>query len=301
MGIISFSWFSLAIISSILVSVVGVLQKIALRDKDTDPVAFSIFFQFMVGLTALIIAAYNPGHIEFNANMLLSAILMILAYAAASVLYYYSLKRTELSQVKIISSTRSLWLLIGGFIFLGEIITLNKFIGIILIILGIIVVYWQKGGFKGFELPQFLMVIYAVITAIAAILDKYLLNYFTSASTYMVLSYMFPALLTAVFMPGSVKKIRPLLKFNKSNFIIVISALLLNLATFSFFTALQMGGEISSAGAIWQSSTIFSVILGILILSERENIKKKLIGAFMVLAGVIFIRYLDNILILFKN
>ena len=289
MNHIILDWYTLAIISSILVSVVGVLQKIALRDQELDTVAFSIYFQFLVGIIALIISIENFGNIRWNIEMLLFIILMGLSYAIASVLYYYSLKRIELSQVKLISATRSLWILLFGLIFLAEPITLNKLTGVLLITLGIAVVYWQKKGFKKLEIPQLFVMLYAVITGVAAILDKHLLDYFSNSTTYMIFSYLLPALLTAVFIPDSISKIKPIIKFNKVNLLIIGSAILLNAATYCLFSALKNGGQISVAGPIWQSSVIYSVIWGILFLKERQNAIKKISGSILVFIGIIFI------------
>lgn len=286
----SLDWFTLALISSILISFTGVFQKVAIKDQNVDPAAFSIYSQLLVGLFAAAFAFKDFGKITFTVNMILGTVLMSFCYASATLLYYYALKKTELSQVKIISATRSLWVMLGGFMFLGEVITLNKTIGILFIVLGISVVYWHRNGIKGLGIPHLLMVIYAVITAAAGILDKYLLNFFTNPNTYIIASFIVPSFLTALFMPGSAVKIAPVLKSVKLSFSILAAALTLNLATLCLFTALQNGGEISKAGAIWQASTIFSVLLGITLLKERENALRKIIGVIIVVAGILFIR-----------
>jgi len=291
MTLFGLGWFAFALLSSILVSLVGLLQKIALKDESVDPIAFSIYIQLLVGLFSLPFAIYSIGSLPISGYIWALVLLMALSYAGASLVYYKALKLTELSQVKILSSTRSLWVLLGSFVFLGELFTTYKVVGIIFVVLGVIVVYWQRSGIKGFGFPQMLVLLYAGITACSAILDKYLLVYFDSVPTYQVLAFILPAILTVLFFPGSISKIKPLLRLNKNNFFIILSALLLNIATFVFYYALNIGGQISIAGAIWQSSTIFSVLLGIIFLNEKNNLNKKIFGSIIVVLGIILLKY----------
>ena len=53
------NWFTYALIAGIANSVVGILQKAVLKNKETDPVAFSIYFQLLVGIIALFILKFD--------------------------------------------------------------------------------------------------------------------------------------------------------------------------------------------------------------------------------------------------
>jgi uncharacterized membrane protein len=119
--------------------------------------------------------------------------------------------------------------------------------------------------------------------------DKYLLTIF-SVSTYQVLSYFLQAAVTTALMPGSLKKVLPLMRFNKTNLIIISSAILLNFGASSYFFALKGGGEISKINPILQASIILTILFGIIFFNEKENVYKKLIGAAIVFLGVLLIK-----------
>lgn len=290
MGLVQFDWFTLTIISLTAASVVRILQKAALTEQKSDPIAFSIYFQLLVSLIAAIIASTNIGSYPKDMNVWLVALLISFLYAVLFILFYYALKHTEVSQVGILSATQSFWVLLGGVIFWNEPLSQNKIIGVLLIVFGIAAVYWRKGGFKGFGMPQLLVILCAILGGVLGVLDKYIIGYFSEPATYMVFSFLVPALLTAAFIPGAVKKIKPMLGWNKSNFLIIIGAILLNFGSIAYYLALKAGGEVSQIGPIFQSTTILTVILGIVFLNERENLGRKMLGAIIVFLGVLNIK-----------
>ncbi len=290
MGFVQFDWFTLTIISLTAGSVGRILQKAALREQKNDSIAFSIYFQLLVSLIAVMIASANIGSYPKDINVWLVALLISFLLAVLNILFYYALKHSEVSQVGILSATQAFWVLLGGVIFWSEPLTQNKIIGVILIVFGIAAVYWRKGGFKDFGMPQLLVILCAVLGGVLETLNKYIIGYFSEPATYMVFSFLVPALLTAAFIPGAVKKIKPMLGWNKSNFLIIIGAVLLNFGAMAYYSALKAGGEVSQIGPIFQSTTVLSVILGIVFLNERENLGRKMLGAIIVFLGVLNIK-----------
>lgn len=284
-------WFSLAILASIASSLVEVFKKAVLKSDNIHPIAFGIYFNILVGVLALPFAVSGFGALHLDTYGWIMVLVMSFMYAVSNIFYYYALKMTEVSQVGIISASRSIWLLIGAFIFLGETLDAFKLAGVILITLGILIVYWEGKGLVGFGTAQFYLIIFAVVSCIPSIIGKYLLdNYFDNVASYQVLSYFLPAVFNAVLMPAAVVKIRPLLKFNKDNGLVIISAIMTAAAIHIYFLSLKAGGQISAVGPIWQASIILTVIFGILFLNERQNLLKKILSAVIVFAGVLLIR-----------
>jgi uncharacterized membrane protein len=133
------------------------------------------------------------------------------------------------------------------------------------------------------------MIIYAAVVSISGAIDKYVLN-FMQPGLYQVIGYILPALLTVLFIPGTIANIKPILKPSKSRLNSILSSFLLAAATFSYFYSYRSGGEISKVGPISQSSVILTVVLGIIFLKEKQNLKNKLIGAMIVCIGVVLMK-----------
>ena len=294
MYLIQLDWFSLAILASIASSMVEVFKKAVLKNDNIHPIAFAIYFNILVSLGALpfVFSGFSSLHLDFFTWLMV--FFMGFLYAVSNIFYYYALKMTEVSQVGIISASRSIWLLIGGFIFLGETINTFKIAGAFLIVFGIMIVYWEGKSTVSFGKPQIFLLIFAVISCIPSIIAKHLLdNHFSDIASFQVLSYFIPAVFNAILMPCTVLKIKPLLKINKNNAFVIISSLLTTFAIFIYFTALKAGGQISVVGPIWQGSIILTVILGILFLNERQNLLRKLISIALVFISIYFIKFIQ--------
>ncbi|MGE5474710.1 MAG: EamA family transporter [Ignavibacteriales bacterium] len=281
-------WFLLAIFASIIASIVGVLQKAAIN-KTIDPVAFGIYFQSLVGIIGIPMAIINGDTLSLNIGTIQLLILMAFLCACANLLYYFALKSTEISQASILTSTSALWLLFGGLIFFGENLTIYKTSGVLLVVFGVFVIYYNKSSLKGFGIAQVFLLLSAVLSGFTGILDKHLIESLP-VSTYQVLSYLLQAVITAVLVPDSIKTIGSFFKSKKTNLIIICSAVLLNIGTYCYFSSLKIGGEISKINPILQASTILTIILGLIFFNEKQNLLKKIIGASIILIGVIFIK-----------
>ena len=282
-------WFYLAVFSSVIASIVTTLQKSALSEKTTNPVAFAIYFQFLVFLFGLPAAILNTNHFSFSVTTFLMLMTMAFFTCVGNLIYYFALSSIEVSEAAIVSSTASLWLLIGSSIFLNEKITSSKIAGIALVLFGIFFIFFDRHSFKKFGFFHILVLISAAFSSITGMFDKVLLNSF-EISTYQVLSYFLQALFAALMIPSSLKKLKSLAAFNQTNIIIIFAAILLNLGAFCYFSAIKHGGEISKINPILQASTILTILFGVIFFKENDNIFKKLSGAIIVFAGILLIK-----------
>lgn len=290
MSLFHLNWFTFSILFIFASSSSKLVQKIALKNNDVHPAAYSIFFSILVGLLSIPLGINTIQIPKVGLGIWVIFLLTSAVYASTTLLYSYALKDEDVSQLEIISTSRAMWILLLGLIFFKEAITLNKIFGVGLIFLGLFVMYWRKGGIENFGRPQILMFFYAIIVSVGYVLDKYNLNYLP-LGLYQVLIFIVPGIIIAAFVPGSFSKARQMMKFNKSNLIIAVSALFYALAAFFLFSAYNAGGEVSKVGPIVQSATVLTVVFGILLLHERNNIIKKIIGAILVFAGVLFIKF----------
>lgn len=284
------NWFVLSILYIFASSTSKLVQKIALNNNEVHPAAYSVYFSLLVGVLSIPMGITTIQIPRVGLGIWLTVVLASIVYASTTLLYFYALKNEDVSQLEIISTTRTIWLLLLGAIFFNEAFTTNKILGIAFIMIGLLVMYWKKEGIKKLGRPQVFMIIYGMLISVGYTLDKYNLS-FMPIGLYQVLIFIIPGIIIAIFMPSSLSKAKQIMKFNKSNLIISASAFFYALAALFLFSAYKAGGEVSKVGPIVQSATVLTVVLGIVLLHERRNVVNKLIGATLVFIGVVFIKF----------
>ncbi|GAB6152624.1 hypothetical protein JCM17380_13740 [Desulfosporosinus burensis] len=282
-------WFQLVLIYIVTNSASKIIQKQVLKDQEIDSTAFSAFFLFVVGVLTIPLLWVERPIFTSSLEVWLIVLLSSVLYTACMALYYHALKGTEVSQVETIATTRSIWFMILGIFLLGEKVNLSNFLGIALIFGGLIIIYWNKGSFKGFGKPHLYTLIYALLITSAYALDKIALNSF-SVVLYQVIVYIIPGIFTVMFMPRTFGKLKYLLKPQKNTLVILLSAVLQMISTLALYAAYKYGGELSVVGPLAQTSTVLTILVGIVLLKERWNMKRKIIGVILSLAGVAFLK-----------
>ncbi len=284
------SWFTLVLVYILLNSASKLLQKQLLKDESVDDTAFSVVFQFMPGLFTLPLLLFEP--IRFPAQPAVWGALLAscFGYACCMTLYFYGLKRTEISQVETIGTTRSVWMMLLGVLFFGETVSASKVLGVGLIMAAILVVYAHKGSLRGLGKNQAAVLLYAMIISICYALDKYVLGYF-SLTFFQVLIFVVPAGITLVLFPKAARKIPAMFKVRRNYPLMLGCFLAQTISILALYKAYQSGGQLSVVGPIAQTTTLVTITAGILLLHEFWNLKRKLIGIGLALAGVVFLRF----------
>lgn len=284
------SCFQLVIIYVFTNSTSRILQRYVIKDEEVDPTAFSAFWHLMSGVIGIPFILTAPIVFPHHIKIWLIAILSGALYTTCLLLYFKALKITEISQTETIATTRSIWIMLLGAIFFGEILTASKIIGVALIFTGLVVVYCQKIKNPSFGRHHIYVLIYSILISCAYALDKYALGYF-SVAFYNVLLYILPGTFTLAVYPKALKKIRCLIKPKKNNYLIILSCSTQIVSSLSLYAAYKVG-ELSVIGPLAQTSSVLTIIFGIALLKERWNLKRKIAGIAIVFTGVIFLRFL---------
>lgn len=288
---VSYSWFHLVLIYITLNSASKLLQKYSILENEVDPNAFSAFFLLMVGLLTIPFLYFEKVQYSLDIKIWLVVLLSSLLYTICMILFFQSLKNIEVSQVEIIATTRTIWLMLLGIIFFHETLYLSQFLGIVLIFLSLVIIYWVRGKEYKFTKHHYYTILYAILISCAYALDKYLLNYF-SVALFQVIIYIVPALMTMVFIPNTYEKMKCLVKPQKSNYLILLCCFFQMLSTLALYAAYKIG-DLSLIGPLAQTSTILTIIIGIVVLKERWNLKRKIIGIILTVLGIVFIRFIS--------
>ncbi|MDA8226426.1 MAG: DMT family transporter [Desulfitobacterium hafniense] len=284
-----FDWFFLIIIYIFTNSASKLIQKYILKDPEIDSTAFSAFFMFLTGVLSIPMLFWDNVILSYSINNWLLVLLSGFIYTACMTLYYKALQNIEISQVETIATTRSIWLMLLGIILFNEKISYSNFIGTILIFSGLLVIYWNRSSLRSFNKPHLYTLLYAILISSANAIDKYFLQFF-SLTLYQVVSYIIPAVLTVIIIPNTFDKFKYFLKPGKPICVILLSCLFQMTATLSLYGSFKFGGELSVVGPLAQTSTVLTIILGIILFKEKWNIKRKIWGVSLTILGVLFIR-----------
>ena len=176
-------WPILVLISAFIYSLVNIIDKVAISKEFKDP----ILATFIYGVIALI----SFGSIGFFVDVGVSYLVLILSLLTGVLscggvyLYYYILKKVEVSSFMPLLSVSPIFVLILAFIFLGERLSAMNYIGIAVLIGGAIMISLNEHKLKlGFNKLFLLTFGVILIFAVGAVLIKFLTF---SASVWQIL------------------------------------------------------------------------------------------------------------------
>ncbi len=282
------SWFLLALVSVVTVSIATLLERVLLKEDESDPVAYAIVFQFLLGaivfgftilLHRFTLPDFSPVTV---ARFLFSAML----WAGSTVFGFHAIKRLSAAEVTILNSSTAVVAVILGIIFLRETVSIKMIVGTALVIGSILVVQSEKLAFQSRRGIAFAL-LSALCAGIAVVNDVIVLHNLEVFSYVSMMS----------FLPGIVL----LTLFPKKFFVakqLVLSPIMKGMGIFTFFYALQAvsyylayqnGALISHLSPITKSSIILTVILSAVFLKERKQLLKKILASVIVTVGVLLL------------
>ncbi len=282
------NWFFLTILSAIFGSLTRILQKTLLKDKDSDPFAFGFVFQLLVSFLFLCYTLVT-NTLEFPnlSGLLLNIFIMAIFYSLGNILTFKAFSLAEASEVSIILSSSTIWSVITATILLNEKVTTKNIIGIVSIVLGIVVINYTKKSWmvnKG----HLYALAGAMLFGFAFTNDAFIVNRYSSISSYMIIAFSLPAILSLALNPKSFKKIST---YTKSSVLpsLLLCSIVYALSAITIFSAYKIGGKASVISPIQQSSTILTVIFSYFLLKEKDKLPNKIIGTILTFIGVLLL------------
>lgn len=282
------SWLILTILSAVFGSVARILQKVLLTDKDSDPFAFSFVFQLIVALMFLVHAlATNTFQTPDLSGLTINLMVMTFFYSLGNIYTFKAFKIADASEVSVIFASSSVWAVISAIILLGERLTTQNILGIILIVLGVVSINYTKSKWQ-FNKGHLFGLLGAMLFGIAFTNDAYIINRYQSISSYMVLAFTLPGILTLFLKPASIRRIPSYLSLNILGKMFLCTSVYA-LSALTIFTAYKQGGPASIISPLQQLNIVLTVILGYIFLRERDKLPNKIIGTLLAFAGAILL------------
>lgn len=282
------SWQLLIGISVLLYAISVILQRILLKNDKSDPISFSIFFQIGVAIVIGILVLIMQGRIPLPSlnGIGWSVLAMTVSYALANIFIFKSLKVTEASRFTVIFASKTLFAILASTLFFGEGLTSTKWLGAILIIVGVIAVS-IKDTKLNLNKGDLYALIAAVLFGLANTNDRFLVRYFDPYS-YVVLGFLLPGLLIGVIYPNKLSLIKVYLE-KTVIYKMILLCLLYGLAAVAFFASLQNAPNSSEIFSVNAFGAIITVLLSIIFLKERDYLVRKIIGAIISLSGLLLV------------
>ena len=278
------NWVYFVLLAQGIWSITSLIDKFVIsKGHIKNPLVYIV----VNGLTNLLLIFLLPfvGFEPLGFTDLLILLLSGITFSAAITIYYKAVQYDEISRIAVLYQLGPVFVFILSFLFLGDILTKNHFIGFLFLLAAGIIVSYKKSG-KEFKLSKafFLVSISVIISSISFVSAKHVFNVtnFWSAFLWLRLSG-FTALLV-LFLP-SVRnqfietfkvmdtKIRRLLGFK----------MLIDFSAFVFAGYALQNGQASLVSALASSVLPLCVFLLTLTISIyfprilREEIDKKAI------------------------
>lgn len=275
------------VLGIIILSGIGsLIHRWVLKDEK-DFLAFGFAFQVfgtLFFIPILLVEWQFPSQPEAWILAVISSVL----WAALGVVGFKAQRFTEVSLRSPIGKSKMLWVIFFAALLLGEAVTQNKIVGSALIFLGVVLVTFKTdeplGGFG--DLGVKLTLIAALMGGAVAIVDKVAMSYF-QPGIYGFIEYLLPMIWLGLLVPQSTKRLSKLLK-GKGKWVIAAS-LLAVIWSWMLFKAYQLA-DVSTIAPLLELSVIVTVIGGFIILGERKDIIRRIIGTLIIIVGALIIK-----------
>lgn len=263
-----------------------IIQRIAMKEEDSDPIAYAIVFQLLTGILIGLYAFLTGFKIPPLLPILPNLLIMPILYGLATICIFLSLKKTEASTFTILFTSRTIWVILGALLFLNEQFHIQQSFGVFLILGSIVLTSWNRQKLS-FQKGELYAVLAAFLFGIAIVNDSFIVRVFDIPS-YLMFGFLAPALFIWVVNLKKTKEVFSILKGKQLRSVIMLS-FFYGIAAITYFTAYKMGNNAAEIGAIFPISSILTVVAAIIFLNERKGIFLKVIAVAISFIGVLFV------------
>jgi len=280
------SWLVLASSSVLLFTALNLLQKV-LATSSRNPRALSVVFNTYAALISAVIFLTTTPLSKISFPKEPAAWVFLLLAASAYALFERSrfsvAKLIDASVFSTITNVSVLVAFFGSVFLYNEPLTTSKLIGLVCIVSALVLLSYRKGS-RASAYGILLAIAISAALGVGWMLDKFGAFYFNSA-TYNIMVWTLPiALILLPKVPIADLKY----EIKTGSWKIVLLALLNVTGYFLQLQALTVG-DATRVIPIVQTSTLFTVLAGIVLLKEKEDLPKKIIAGIIAVAGVALI------------
>lgn len=280
----------LGLLTAILTSIADALSKKVSSRESVYAVSMS---RWLFSLPILFVVNYDSIVLpNLNLEVVLWLIVVAPLEVVAMFLYIKAISRYDLSLVVPFLSLTPLLLLLTGYIFLGERVSIFGMAGVFTIVAGIYIM--NVGDLRDGVLKPFKNIfsnrgaVYVIVVAIIYTITSTIGKRIVLLVGPSFMSFWYLASLTIALLMVVIIRREDVIKPLKENILLNLSiGTFVGLAAFTLFSSYKFV-PVSYAIALKRSSILFAVLWGRLFFGERD-FQKRILGSLIILTGIVLI------------
>lgn len=263
----------------------GLREGVKKKALEKNSIAEVLFFHALMAF--IILLPFTDGIILSDKSYYAYIFLKSFVVFAAWIFAFNSIKMMPVSLYGVIDLSRVLFGTAFGVFILHESMTLNKTIGLLLVLVGLLSLNFMKKG--GGDEVKFRYIVFAIfscfLNAVSGLLDKLLMSGTDITSGQLQFWYMFFLVLLYFIYTVSTKTKLSIKTLKTNPWIIILSVLFIIADRALFIANKDPYSQITIMTLLKQSSVIVTILVGKLFFNEK-NILIKLLCAAVVVAGI---------------
>ena len=272
------------IIAGILTGCVSYITKIIIINKYSSA-AYTLLWTIIGSIMFFPVVVYQTS-MRLPQNILAWVCLVLagLCSSLANRQTYTAFKKIDFSVYSIIFRLNIIFAVVLSATVFNDKLSVNKTIGIIVILAGVLVIFFNKRGFNSINSGYLNAIISALLVGISVIFSKYALD-FLPISVVAFGNYFFqiPFVLSRKMFSEVIEIVK--VSWKK----VAMGGILIPLAWGTYTFALQ-NENISIVQPVGQAiQLITQIALGIIVLRERENLQRKISGFILNIVGIVLV------------
>jgi len=282
------SWILFSILSAAVWAIVNTVDKYVLTKLVKKPVV-PLMILGIIGLIASFFVHLFHGFSYLSYFNIALAFVAGILYVIGILFYFKAVKIEEISRVIPLLYLSSLFVSILAAIFLGEIFTPIKYLGIFLLIIGAVSISSKNFIKFGFGKAFWFMVLASLVFSINAVITKYLLNFvdFWTIFSYIRIGAFFALIPTFCFSFKDL--ILAVWEHGKKTVILISLNEILALFAVILITIAMTKGYITLVNALSSVQPFFVLLIAVILSVFYPKILKEEIGKSAILLKLIAI------------
>ena len=278
------NWIFFAFIPAFLFTIYNLLSRV-ISVKSKNPRAFAVVYSFVGAAVILPFFVFQLSSFKsVPPGILLITLIGTFLYGIFDRFQFFASRDIEASTLAIIYRLTPIATLVASVIFLSEKATLAKIAGTLLIIIGNVIVVT---GHKSFKFNRGLMfaLISSVTLGLAYTVDKKA-SVFYPLAAYAFIQYFFPPVYNLSIPPLSFSVLKS--EIEQASWRIWALGLVSIGGYYSLIYAFSKA-DVSKVVPISTTSSILTVIAGMIFLDEHSNAVRKVIAVLIAFSGVVLL------------
>lgn len=277
----NYSWLLLASGGGLSSSAFNYLNRYTLKDGGDSSCA-AWWFELLRVFIFLPLLFFDYAIIVSYKTLVIAILLGVVEFM--SIYLHMKMHRlNELSISSVIQRLKFAWVPIIAFLLLGEKLSMLNYTGMVIIFIGLTVVVpiRKLGSSQAIKIA----VLTSLVQSILAVIMKIASDYLSTPAIPIVMGL--PSL---ILFPALVSDFKRRSKnFWKANTTPLVGMAIMSVASlYLFVTALRIG-DTSRVTGVYYAMMFTSVLAGIFLLKEKENVYRKIFGSLIILSGIYFL------------